>query len=216
MFNNTSTIKTLNEINNNQTVVLYMDIQSRSARIEMTGDEWQDIHGIVSRQTKHTANEKTIGLRMIFLGRKALLTVNKKEYKCLQETIYTHNQNKNNNSKEHVSMQMTLGGRPARVDMSKSELARWICLVEAVDIIEQKCSEFGTNMSDNFWIQPIAMQKYMDSRFETMLDEVNHHEFGIDTKIANMNILKRRQENESANELQDEEFENRYSSVCTS
>ena len=55
-----------------------MDIQSRSARIEMTGDEWQDIHGIVSRQTKHTANEKTIGLRMIFLGRKALLTVNKK------------------------------------------------------------------------------------------------------------------------------------------
>jgi hypothetical protein len=63
------------------------------------------------------------------------------------------------------------------------------------------------------------MQKYMDSRFETMMDEVNHHEFGIDTKSANMDILKKKRNLERMEEVEsetEEEFEPRYSPVCTS
>jgi hypothetical protein len=61
------------------------------------------------------------------------------------------------------------------------------------------------------------MQKYMDSRFETMMDEVNHHEFGIDTKIANMDILKKKRTLERCEQIEEEEeVIERDQSLCTS
>ena len=179
-------------------------------------DEWRCIHDNVSRQTTSSFATQTISVPMTFEGRPAKLNLSKKEYRCLQEAILLASQEDPKNPHGKIFMQMTLNKRPARVEMTKSELARWMCLIESIDLIEKKCDEMNVNMSENFWIQPIALQKYMESRFETMLDEVNHHEFGIDTKMANMNILKRKKTIE-LNQISEEEEEisERYS-LCTS
>jgi hypothetical protein len=216
MFSNTSTIKTNQKTNNNQSIVLELELQSRLARVEMTVDEWRNIHDYVSRQTVRSQVSQTISVPMIFESRPANLNMSKKEYRCLQETVllFSHDNPKKPNGK--VTIQMNLNNRPARVEMTKAELARWMCLIEAIDLIEKKCEEINVNMSDTFWIQPIAMQKYMESRFETMMDEVNQHDFGIDTKSANMNILKRKRTIEQNETIEEEDEINDRYSLCTS
>ena len=216
MFNNTSTINPNQKINNNQSIVLELELQSRPVRVDMSVDEWRNIQDSVSRQTTSSAASQTVSIPMMFEGRVARLNMSKKEYRCLQEAVLlsVHEDPKKPHGK--VVMEMNLNNRPARVEMSKSELARWMCLIESIDLIEKKCDEMNVNMTDNFWIQPIAMQKYMESRFETMLDEVNHHEFGIDTKSANMNILKRKRTIEQNDTVEEEEDINDRYSLCTS
>ena len=219
MFNNTSTIKPNNEISNNENIILDLELQGRKSRIEMSSDEWYDIQNIVSKQASNSSSGQMFSLPMIFHGRPAQLNLNKKEYKILQETILISGYNDPKKTKDKITMEMRVNSRPARVEMGKAEMARWLCLIESIDLIEKKCSEMNVTMSDDFWIQPIAMQKYMDSRFETMMDEVNHHEFGIDTKSANMDILKKKRNLERMEEVEtetEEEFEPRYSPVCTS
>ena len=217
MFNNTSTIKPNNEINNNQNIILDLDLQGRNARIEMSSDEWYDVQNIVAKQSSNSTSGQMFILPMIFHGRAAQLNLNKKEYKFLQETILILAYNDPKKTKDKITMEMNINNRPARVEMRTAEMARWLCLIESIDLIEKKCSEMNVTMSDDFWIQPIAMQKYMDSRFETMMDEVNHHEFGIDTKSANMDILKKKRNLERMEEVEtEEEFDPRYVSVCTS
>ena len=208
MFNNTSTIKTQTEDNNNQKVILSIPINNRNAKIEMSGDEWRNISDKVGRTLKNPYIEKSkenICLDMMFYGRRANLSLSEKELKSLCEIILELSDDNPKRISDNVVMEMNHQNRPARVEMSKSEMARWLCLVESIDLIEKKCGEFNVNMSDDFWIQPIAIQKYMDSRFETMLDEVNHHEFGIDTKKANLDILKRKKYQEDTSEQEDEE-----------
>ena len=194
-----------------------MDLQGRNARIEMSSDEWYDVQNIVAKQSSNSTSGQMFILPMIFHGRAAQLNLNKKEYKFLQETILILAYNDPKKTKDKITMEMNINNRPARVEMRKAEMARWLCLIESIDLIEKKCSEMNVTMSDDFWIQPIAMQKYMDSRFETMMDEVNHHEFGIDTKSANMDILKKKRNLERMEEVEtEEEFDPRYVSVCTS
>jgi hypothetical protein len=56
--------------------------------------------------------------------------------------------------------------------MDQEELARWCCLVEAVDIIDKKGSQIGLDMAKNNWVKPIAIQKYIDERYDTMIEEL--------------------------------------------
>lgn len=56
--------------------------------------------------------------------------------------------------------------------MSEYEICRWMCLLEAVDIIEQKCQQLGTKSTDINWVKPIAIQKYIDERTESMIFEI--------------------------------------------
>ena len=56
--------------------------------------------------------------------------------------------------------------------MDQEELARWCCLVEAVDIIDKKGSQIGLDMAKNNWVKPIAIQKYIDERYGTMIEEL--------------------------------------------
>ena len=198
------------ETNNyNSQIVLDIPLQNKMVRVKMTGDEWQMVQDEVSKRIKNPSLEKNrenVCLNMLFFGRKAKLNVSEKELKALHETIMEMGDDNPKRISDKVNMQMRLNGRNARVEMSKGELARWLCLVESIDLIEKKCEEMNVRMSDDFWIQPIAIQKYMDSRFHTMLDEVNHHEFGIDTKKANLNILKQRQQLEDAQNSEDDEM----------
>lgn len=66
--------------------------------------------------------------------------------------------------------------------MSHDEVARWCCLVEAVDIIDQKGAQMGLDMKKASWVKPIAIQKYIDERFDTMIEEIERDQntFKID------------------------------------
>lgn len=54
--------------------------------------------------------------------------------------------------------------------MTLYEFSRWNCLLEAVDIIDQKAKEINHN--NNNWVKPIAIQKYIDERTPSMLHEI--------------------------------------------
>lgn len=56
--------------------------------------------------------------------------------------------------------------------MNQDEVARWCCLIEAVDIIDKKGAQMGLDMKKNNWVKPIAIQKYIDERLDTMVEEI--------------------------------------------
>lgn len=58
------------------------------------------------------------------------------------------------------------------IEMTSDEVARWCCLVEAVDIIDKRGSQMGIDMKKSSWVKPIAIQKYIDERFDTMIEEI--------------------------------------------
>jgi hypothetical protein len=62
--------------------------------------------------------------------------------------------------------------RNEHVNMNQEEVARWCCLIEAVDIIDKKGSQIGMDMVKSNWVKPIAIQKYIDERFDTMTEEI--------------------------------------------
>jgi len=57
-------------------------------------------------------------------------------------------------------------------EMSEYEISRWASLIEAVDIIDAKASQLGAKGSAINWVKPIAIQKYIDERTESMLFEI--------------------------------------------
>ena len=56
--------------------------------------------------------------------------------------------------------------------MSEYEISRWFSLIEAVDINDKKSSQLGIKGKGINWVKPIAIQKYIDERTESMLFEV--------------------------------------------
>lgn len=62
-------------------------------------------------------------------------------------------------------------------NMSLDEYARWLCLIEGVDLVSKKASDIGINVNTSMeWIKPLAFQKYIEERFESMKDEIEHFE----------------------------------------
>lgn len=57
-------------------------------------------------------------------------------------------------------------------EMSEYEVARWFCLIEAVDVIDKKAEQLGIKGKGINWVKPIAIQKYIDERTEGMLFEI--------------------------------------------
>jgi len=58
------------------------------------------------------------------------------------------------------------------------EYARWLCLIEALDIVTKKAQLFKIDLhnKDVDWVKPLAFQKYITERFESMIEEVNMNE----------------------------------------
>ena len=56
--------------------------------------------------------------------------------------------------------------------MTVYELARWYCLMEAIDIVDNKCKLLKHDHNDKSWIKPIAFQKFVDERTNTMIFEI--------------------------------------------
>lgn len=60
--------------------------------------------------------------------------------------------------------------------MTVDSYSRWLCLVEALEIINQKAkkSKIDLDNSDS-WIKPLALQKYIKQRFPSM-----NHNFKVE------------------------------------
>ena len=54
--------------------------------------------------------------------------------------------------------------------------ARWACLVEGIQTVDQKLTDAKVPDTNNKWIKPLAFEKYIQERFHSMLrdSEVEH------------------------------------------
>lgn len=62
------------------------------------------------------------------------------------------------------------------IEMTKETFARWLCLMEAFYIIDKKSEELEITVSDNDLVKPLAFEKYIDQRFESMMLDLTHDE----------------------------------------
>jgi adenylate kinase family enzyme len=61
--------------------------------------------------------------------------------------------------------------------MSLETYSRWLCLIEAIELVCSKAKQMKIDTANNIdWIKPLAFQKYIDERHESMVDEVNMYE----------------------------------------
>lgn len=75
--------------------------------------------------------------------------------------------------KKHMDTKIKLTSPKGKTyTMSEYEVCRWMSLIEAVDIINEKSEQLGVKASRVNWVKPIAIQKYIDERTESMLYEV--------------------------------------------
>lgn len=70
------------------------------------------------------------------------------------------------------NIEITSPNKNSTYKLSEYEMARWFCLIEAVDVIDKKASQLGVKGKDINWVKPIAIQKYIDERTEGMLFEI--------------------------------------------
>jgi hypothetical protein len=58
------------------------------------------------------------------------------------------------------------------------EYTRWLCLVEALNIITKKAGQLNVDLhnKDVDWIKPLSFQKYITERFDSMVEEVEMYE----------------------------------------
>lgn len=73
-------------------------------------------------------------------------------------------------SNEHIVIKTAKGSEV----MNTNEYTRWLCLLEAVDIVSGKMKQLGHRLQneDMDWIKPLAFQKYINERFESMKCEL--------------------------------------------
>jgi len=77
---------------------------------------------------------------------------------------------------QYISVNTNKGLEKMHID----HYSRWLCLIEAVEVVGAKCEEWGKNMDDVDWVKPIAFQKYIDERFHSMKHDVSvDYELGV-------------------------------------
>lgn len=77
-------------------------------------------------------------------------------------------------------MQSTVSKRTLEVKLkdrtealSLETYSRWLCLIEAIDLVCNKAKQMKIDTNNSMdWIKPLAFQKYIDERFESMVDEI--------------------------------------------
>lgn len=74
----------------------------------------------------------------------------------------------------------TLNTEIQQHNMSYDEYARWLCLLEGVEIVSKRVEQLKKRSIENDidWIKPLAFQKYIDERFLSMksdLDEIERN-----------------------------------------
>ena len=52
--------------------------------------------------------------------------------------------------------------------MDKDTYIRWLCLVEIVELTEEKARDLKVDLDKYDWIRPIEFKKYINERFKSM------------------------------------------------
>jgi hypothetical protein len=62
--------------------------------------------------------------------------------------------------------------------MTYDEYARWLCLLEGVEIVSKRVEQLKKRSIENDvdWIKPLAFQKYIDERFLSMKSDLEEIE----------------------------------------
>ena len=63
-----------------------------------------------------------------------------------------------------------------KVRMTIDTYARWICLLEALDVITNMAERKHIDLNNNKWVKPLALQKYITERFPSMLHDLTVEE----------------------------------------
>lgn len=78
-----------------------------------------------------------------------------------------------NKSKPYITFETKKNGS---VEMSKNTFARWLCLVEAFHVINKKAEDLNLDLNKQDWVKPLAFEKYIEQRMESMLLDLEHDE----------------------------------------
>lgn len=60
------------------------------------------------------------------------------------------------------------------INMSMEEKARWMCLAEAISVVDQKMTEMQVDPDEVDWVNPIAFSKYIKERYHSMLYDLKY------------------------------------------
>lgn len=58
--------------------------------------------------------------------------------------------------------------KEGELEMTKDTFIRWMCLVELVQLTEEKAVELKLDLDKFDWVKPIAFKKYINDRFKGM------------------------------------------------
>jgi len=77
------------------------------------------------------------------------------------------------NNKPYMTFETQKNGK---IEMDKPTFVRWLCLMEGIDVAERKASDLGINLDGWDWIKPLAFEKYVADRFESMALDLDSDE----------------------------------------
>ena len=61
-------------------------------------------------------------------------------------------------------------------EMQSEELARWLCLYEAIDVVTVKANKSNIDLNkSNDWIKPLSFKSYIKETYFSTLDKVCHY-----------------------------------------
>jgi len=76
-------------------------------------------------------------------------------------------------SKNHIEINL----KDKTEAMSLETYSRWLCLIETIDLVCNKAKQMKVDTANNLdWIKPLAFQKYIEERTESMIDEIKMNE----------------------------------------
>lgn len=69
--------------------------------------------------------------------------------------------------------------------MSYDEYARWLCLLEGIELVGKRVEQLKRRSNDNNidWIKPLAFQKYIEERFLSMKSDLEELEQTAEPKM---------------------------------
>lgn len=72
-------------------------------------------------------------------------------------------------------------------DMAPDTYARWLCLLEGIELVTKKMDQYGDRLKNKEmdWIKPLAFQKYISERFESMKFDLEEADKATDLNITN-------------------------------
>lgn len=72
---------------------------------------------------------------------------------------------------------ITVNLKSKNEEMPIKVYSRWLCLIEAIELVCNKAKQMKIDTHNSMdWIKPLAFQKYIEERYESMIDEIEHFE----------------------------------------